>query len=106
DCVHWLPFRQFFMPSPIVPRNVSRMDCCTQFLFRERPECLAVFGNVNRVFQTWCNSLFERHNLSLSLERLFIVFRNLLSRQSRSAQILLVLLLPSFGNGKSQTLFK
>src|SRR5437773_12517367 len=53
DCVHWLPSRQFFMPSPIVPRNVSRMDCCTQFLFRERPERLAVFGNVNRVFQTF-----------------------------------------------------
>ena len=28
------------------------MNCLTQFLFRERPDYLAVFENVNRVFQT------------------------------------------------------
>src|SRR4029077_6249758 len=56
ECVHRLPFRQFFVPSPIVPRKFSRMDCLTQFLFGERPDYLAVFGNVNRVFQTLVNS--------------------------------------------------
>ena len=31
------------------------MNRLTQFLLRERPDYLAVFGNVNRVFQTLVN---------------------------------------------------
>src|SRR4030095_9642871 len=52
--VHWLPFGQSFMPSPIIPRNLSGMDCLAQFFLRERPDYFAVLGNVNRVFQTLC----------------------------------------------------
>src|SRR5437667_9006167 len=49
-----LPFGQFFVPSPIVPRNVSGMDCLVQLFLRERPDYFAILGNVNRVFQTLC----------------------------------------------------
>src|SRR6266496_682613 len=55
NSVDGLPFGQFFVPSPIIPRNVFGMDCLPQFLLGERSDCLAVLGNVNRVFQTLVN---------------------------------------------------
>src|SRR6266566_6380709 len=54
NSVNGLPFGQFFVPSPIVPRNISGMDCLAQFFLRERPDYFAALGNVNRVFHMLC----------------------------------------------------